>query len=82
MRHVITFGLLGLLAACGASPPRVPAPSEIAGLPKVTVSLGLHPAAGLLRDPFRSLLVLTPTLGRQATRLGTSPESAFVLVPA
>ena len=39
MRHAITFALLGMLAACGAAPPRVPAPSEIAGLPKVTVSL-------------------------------------------
>ena len=27
-------------------------------------------------------VVLTPTLGRQATRLGTSPESTFVFVPA
>ena len=27
-------------------------------------------------------LVFTPTLGRQATRLGASPESAFVFVPA
>jgi hypothetical protein len=29
-----------------------------------------------------ALLVFTPTLGRQATRLGTSPGSAFVVVPA
>ena len=39
MRRAVAFVLLGVLAGCGASPPRVPAPSEIAGLPDVTVSL-------------------------------------------
>ena len=39
MRRAVAFVLLGVLAGCGASPPRVPAPSEIAGLPEVTVRL-------------------------------------------
>jgi len=40
MRRLFAFVLLGpLLASCGASTPRVPTPSELTGLPEVTVSL-------------------------------------------
>jgi hypothetical protein len=39
MRRAVVFAMLAVLAACGASPPRVPAPSDIAGLPAVTVTL-------------------------------------------
>jgi len=39
MRRAVVFAMLAILAACGASPPRVPAPSEIAGLPAVRVTM-------------------------------------------
>src|SRR5262249_49371186 len=39
MRRAALFALVGFLAACGASAPRPPAPSEVVGLPAVTVSL-------------------------------------------